>query len=123
MTKIIKKINKINKKLLLTMVIVVSTIMFSQKAGYACTNSQSTDYNAASTQINNDNSDAATGDDINMVSGSYTTHINDFNLTSGGINVRFDRNYNSRLQFIGGFGVGWTHSFDIQVITAGIGLA
>jgi|GEM_PF-1204005 len=56
------------------------------------------------------------GDPVNLVSGNFYLPESDFTLKGrGGLNVVFNRTYNSNIRKDGPLGFGWTHSFNHQL--------
>jgi len=57
-----------------------------------------------------------TGDPVNLVSGNMYHPEQDFQLKGrGGLNIAFERVYNSHVRKDGPLGYGWTHSFNHQL--------
>jgi len=62
------------------------------------------------------------GEPIDIASGNMTSHTVDFKSAVTGIHPRlclkFERYYNSRTDYDGPLGYGWTHNYNVSVITA-----
>ncbi|MDP2923714.1 MAG: RHS repeat-associated core domain-containing protein [Candidatus Omnitrophota bacterium] len=54
-----------------------------------------------------------TGDPINVVTGNMYVYTGDISIPGKGINFDFSRAYNSRDDYFGPLGYGWTHSYNI----------
>lgn len=56
------------------------------------------------------------GDPVNMLSGNLIHREVDFKIRSRGLPIQFARTYNSKLNYDGPFGFGWTHSYNMRLL-------